>query len=328
MNRRQFVIKSIVAAGSLSGEKNRAAGPSVKLQEGLKALRSPVLFAGDARTAYRDPAAVYQNGTLYLFFTLMRREGNISYSFVAWSKTTDLRHWSPVRILTPRNKELDYGSPGDVVPFGGDWVMCIQTYPRPQNQRYGNEDARIWTIHSKDLQHWSPPQLLRVKGLEVSQADMGRMIDPFLFQDKSIPGKWWCFYKQNGISMSYSNNLQDWTYVGHTDAGENPCVIVDRNEYVLYHSPPNGIGVKRSDDLVKWRDEGTLTLGQRDWPWASGRLTAGFVLDLRLEPSVRKALMFFHGSAFPEDDPRGGFDTFASLGIAWSDDLGNWSWPS
>lgn len=37
--------------------------------------------------------------------------------------------------------------------------------------------------------------------------------------------------------------------------------------------------------------------------------------------------MFFHGSAFPEEDARGGFDNFASVGIAWSEDLSVWEWP-
>lgn len=31
-----------------------------------------------------------------------------------------------------------------------------------------------------------------------------------------------------------------------------------------------------------------------------GRLSAGFVLDLRKEPRVGKALVFFHGSRWPE----------------------------
>ena len=30
---------------------------------------------------------------------------------------------------------------------------------------------------------------------------------------------------------------------------------------------------------------------------------------------------------FPEQDPRGGFDNFASIGLAWSSDLKSWAWP-
>jgi hypothetical protein len=51
------------------------------------------------------------------------------------------------------------------------------------------------------------------------------------------------------------------------------------------------------------------------------------VLDLRAVPEISKALLFFHGSAYPETSPQGGFDNFVSLGIAWSDDLKVWSWP-
>ena len=100
---------------------------------------------------------------------------------------------------------------------------------------------------------------------------------------------------------------------GRISAGENACVIIDGDDYVLFHSPANGIGVKRSRDLKDWRDQGLLTLGQNVWPWAQGRLTAGFVLDLRTEPAVGQALLFFHGSDFPENDPRGGFGLAASI---------------
>ncbi len=85
--------------------------------------------------------------------------------------------------------------------------------------------------------------------------------------------------------------------------------------------------MKRNADLKTWKNAGLFTLGQKVWPWAQGRLTAGFVLDLRSDPKVGKTLLFFHGSDFPEADPRGGFDNFASLGLAWSDDLQNWHWP-
>ena len=104
-------------------------------------------------------------------------------------------------------------------------------------------------------------------------------------------------------------------------------MIVDGDEYVLFYAPRTGVGVKRSKDMKTWRDCGVLTLGLDDWDWAKGRLTAGFVLDLRREPRVGKALMFFHGSRWPEGDPRGGWANLVSLGIAWSDDLVKWSWP-
>jgi len=294
----------------------------------LSAISSPIVFRGDATTAYRDPTAIYHDGWFRLFFTLVKIEPDQRpFSCTAWSKSRDLIHWSEPVIFTPRDQHLNFGSPGNIVRYGDQWVLCLQTYPRPHGEMYGNATARVWTMRSQDLETWGPAELLRVKGPDVPVEQMGRMIDAFLLEDKDQPGKWWCFYKQAGVSRSWSHDLQTWTYAGRTSAGENACVLVDRDEYVLFHSPGNGIGVKRSRDLKQWRDEGLLTLGQKVWPWAQGRLTAGFVLDLRDDPAVGQALMFFHGSDFPEGDPRGGFDNFASLGVAWSDDLKSWTWP-
>jgi hypothetical protein len=291
-------------------------------------ISSPIIFRGDATTAYRDPAAIYANGWFYLYFTLVRIDADKqAFQCTAWSKSRDLLQWTPPVIFTPRDRSLNYGSPGDVIRFGDEWLLCLQTYPRPNGERNGNADSRIWIMRSKDLEHWGPAELLQVKGPDVPREQMGRMIDPFLVEDKDEPGKWWCFFKQKGISLSWSHDLKTWTFDRHISAGENPCVIVDGDHYVLYHSPTNGIGVKTSKDLKSWIDEGILTLGQKQWPWAQGRLTAGFVLDLRQNPTVGRALMFFHGSAYKESDPRGGFDNFASIGLAWSEDLKNWDWP-
>ena len=293
---------------------------------GLASLTSPIIFQGDARTAYRDPAAIYHDGVFHLYFTLVKIEPDGKpYSYTAWSKSRDLAHWTKPKIFTPRDRELNFSSPGNVIRFRNQWVLCLQTYPRPHGEKFGSESARVWIMRSDDLEHWSPAELLRVKGPDVPVEQMGRMIDPYLVEDKDEPGRWWCFFKQNGASRSWSRDLKNWTYAGHVPAGENVCVLVEDGEYVMFHSPANGIGVQRSRDLKTWRDEGLLTLGQRDWPWARGRLTAGFVLDLRRTPEVGQAILFFHGSG-PEDE-RTMFDNFASLGLAWSADLKTWQWP-
>ena len=125
------------------------------------------------------------------------------------------------------------------------------------------------------------------------------MIDPYLLQDAENPEKWWCFYKQNGVSMSYT--------------------------YDMFHSPRNGIGILTSKDCVNWEDTGILlTLGQENWIWAQGRITAGFVMEMPCQEDEKVWLMFFHGSG-PEDE-RVVFDQFASIGIAWSKDLTHWDW--
>lgn len=294
----------------------------------LTALTSPILFAGDATTAYRDPTAIYHDGTFYLYITIGQIEPDgVIYWYTAWSKSQDLVHWIEPKIFTPRDRTKNFASPGCVVRDGDDWVLCLQTYPTAGGTKWGDQTSRIWTMRSRDLENWGPAELLRVKGPETPEEDMGRMIDAYLLKDKDDPGKWWCFYKQNGVSMSWSRDLRTWTFVGSAKAGENACVIVDQDEYVLFCSGGNGVAVKRSKDLKTWRDLGVERLGQAQWPWAKGRLTAGFVLDLRDDPRVGKALMFFHGSRWHDGDPRGGWASYVSLGIVWSDDLVTWHWP-
>ncbi|HVM60119.1 MAG TPA: hypothetical protein VMV72_04565 [Verrucomicrobiae bacterium] len=287
------------------------------------AFKSPIIIRGGPTAWYGDPAAIYTDGVFRLYYTFGRPEPDGRfYMYTAVSKSTNLVDWTEPRILTPRGLNLNFSSPGDVVRFGGEWILCVTSYPRPNGERYANDTARLWIMRSRDLENWSEPELLKVKGTDVPVEQMGRMIDPYLLQDKDDPGKWWCFYKQNGVSLSWSRDLKTWNYWGHVDAGENVCVLVEDGEYVMFHSPKNGIGVKRSKDLKTWRDDGLTILGQKDWDWAHGRLTAGFVLDLRKEPGVGKYLMFFHGSG-PGTDR----NSLQSLGLAWSDDLVNWNWP-
>jgi predicted GH43/DUF377 family glycosyl hydrolase len=121
--------------------------------------------------------------------------------------------------------------------------------------------------------------------------------------------------------------MKHWHYEGHIPAGENVCIIRQNNEYVMFHSPENGIGVKRSSDLQHWEDDQQLIfLGQQNWEWAKGRITAGYVLNLgEKEMNGKRYLLFFHGSG-PKTEKDGDFDKNASIGIAWSRDLKNWEW--
>ena len=292
----------------------------------LAAIPDVRIFRGDATTTYRDPAVFYEDGVFHLFFTYGRiEEGGRKYLYVAQSESRDLVHWTPPRILTPKGQDLNYSSPGNVVVDGEERVLCFQTYPTPgattNKVVYANDSARLFTMRTRDWKTWTRPELIKVKGDDVAVGEMGRMIDPYLLRDRDDPGLWRCFYKQNGVSFSTSRDLVHWTFVGKADAGENVCVLLDGGRYVMFHSPHNGIGVKTSEDAVRWTDEGPLlTLGQAEWPWANGRITAGAVLDCRKVQGVGKYLMFFHGSSPIDFAP-------ASLGLAWSDDLRSWSWP-
>jgi len=298
----------------------------------LDQIASPIIFSGDKKTAFRDPAVLFFDDSFHLFFTLVKTQEGKIYSYTATSDSSDLKNWSQIKIITPKNQSLNFSSPGNIIRKNGKWILCLQSYPRPNHRsdekvRYGSQDARIFMMKSTDLKNWSYPEILKVKGPSIPVSEMGRMIDPYFVEDNNEKGKWWCFYKQNGVSMSYSYDFVNWTFFANTKSGENVCVLNQKDEYILFHSPSNGIGIKRSNDLVNWTDWGQLiTLGQEKWNWAKGRITAGTVVDLRKIKKFRKYIMFFHGSG-PKKEKEGGFDKNSSIGIAWSDDLINWDWP-
>ncbi len=285
-------------------------------------------------TAWRDPAVLFHDGVFHLFATYIKTEadGRV-FGYTAHTQSRDLKTWSPPRILTPRGQQLNYCAPGNVVRDSDEWVLSLQSYPLPGYERtdplrWGTSDSRIFTMRSRDLEAWSPPELLRVKGPDVARADMGRMIDPYLLRDKDDPTKWWCFYKQRGVSYSWSHDLETWTYAGRADAGENVCVLVEDDTYVLIHPPENGMGIKRSRDLETWEDdERLITLGQDQWPWAETRITAGFVLGLRAVPEVQRYVMFFHGVGPGKIRTTNNAYANCDIGIAWSSDLHTWHWP-
>ena len=291
----------------------------------LDGIKSSRLIPGDETHAFRDPAVIYHDGVFRLFCTYVETEadGGI-WMYTALMRSDDLVHWSEPEKLTPRDRSLNYSSPGDIVEWRGEYVMCLQTYCRENGEKYGNERSRIYTMKSRDLETWDAPSPILVKG-DTPLGDLGRMIDPYLIYDRGTE-LWNCFYKQNGVSRSTSPDLKHWTYRGSFRGGENVSVIERGGEYLMFHSPENGIGVKRSHDLERWEDTGELlTFGQSepDWIWARGRLTAGFVLPFE-EDGETVYLMFFHGTG-PEDE-RVTFDSNASIGLAWSRDLVRWEW--
>jgi sucrose-6-phosphate hydrolase SacC (GH32 family) len=130
-------------------------------------FKSPIIFKGDYKFAYRDPAVVYHENNFHLYFTLVERDddGGIHLR-TAYSKSTDLKHWTFPEFITPRDRNLNYSSPGNIIRYNNEWVMCLQTYPTPNFEKWGNQTSRVWIIRSKDLKNWSEPELLKVKGNE------------------------------------------------------------------------------------------------------------------------------------------------------------------
>lgn len=315
---------------------SQAASASAEDGNLLGSLKSPIILKGGIHKAFRDPLLAYEHGVFYLFYSyVLEEEHHLIYWYVAESTSRDLKHWSTPHLITPKGQNLNYSSPGSLVHVGNEWILCFQTYPIVNMHRgdpllFGDSRSRIFISRSHNLTSWSPPQMIKVKGPSASEKDMGSIIDPFILRDKDNPSKWWCLYKQNGmIRASWSNDLVTWVPTDIVIAmGENPDVIVQGKDYVLFYAPKNGIGVKRSPDLRQWRDAGPpITLGQSHWPWAETRLTAGYVADMREVPGVHKYVLVCHSMGPGKNKTDANTNANCSIVIAWSDDLNAWHWP-
>ena len=87
----------------------------------IKQLKSPILFQGDEKTAYRDPAVLYHDNVFHLFYTLMEIEADgYIYGYTAYSSSTDLLDWTSPKKLTPKDQLLNYSSPGNVIRFNNE----------------------------------------------------------------------------------------------------------------------------------------------------------------------------------------------------------------
>ena len=122
----------------------------------MENINSPIIFNGNSTTAYRDPAVLYHDSIFYLYFTLVEIENDSVYSYTAFSKSDDLVTWTPPKKLTVKNQNLNYCSPGNVIKVKDEWILCLQTYPRPNYSAdkmpmFGNGDARIFKMKSSDL---------------------------------------------------------------------------------------------------------------------------------------------------------------------------------
>ena len=275
----------------------------------------PIIFEGSEKTAYRDPACYYYQGAYHLFFTVSEKENGYMYNRVAHSVSVDLKNFSEPEIITEKELTKNFCSPGNVVKHGNKYFICVTSYPMPfpyAERCWADDSARLFFVKTEDFRSFSEPERIYPKGKDCMEE--GRMIDPFVFRNGE---EYMLFFKQNGVSVSRSSDLENWEYVGRIDGGENTCVVADGDRYILIHSPENGIGIKDSYDLKTWKDIGTYTLDQEKWDFAGGRLTAAFAIPAETDCGY-KYVVFFHGSkknSYPETHGD------ASLAFAYTNDF-------
>ena len=275
----------------------------------------PIIFNGNDKIAYRDPACYYHNGEYHLFFTVSEKENGYIFNRVGHSVSSDLGSFSEPELITVKDCTQNYCSPGNVIERNDEYLICVTSYPMrvPYSEHiYADETARLFFIKTKDFKTFSSPMRIYPKGKD--SVDEGRMIDPYIFEKD---GEFVLFFKQNGVSVSRSADLREWNFVGAVDGGENACVIEENGKYILIHSPENGIGIKESYDLKTWRDIGIYTLEQESWEFASGRLTAAFAMRPKTECGYTY-IVFFHGSRADSSPETHGA---ASLAFAYTNDF-------
>ncbi len=277
----------------------------------------------EPQAAVRDPAAIFHRGVYQCFHTVVEAGISGPRLFVDVITSPNLVDWSMPRRLT--QSELNFSSPGNVLCVDGKWVLCVQSYPVNPGEVYGSDASRLWLMTSDDLEHWEEPRLLQAGGCQAEWGKSRRQIDPYLVVHD---GQFWCFYKTDGqLGLLVSPDLQEWREASpqrpvlsstQTPDGatvENPCVVQDGDEFVLFFAPcrtGRGIGTARSADLITWQDVRYLDFPTL--PWASGGPTAAMVLETH--HANGRWTMFFHGD---RAEPHG-----AALGLAWSDDLVHW----
>lgn len=274
-----------------------------------------IIFKGNEKYAYRDPACYLYKGVYHLFFTVSEKDSGYMYNRIGMSKSKDLKSWSDIRILTEKDYNLNYCSPGNIIPVGDEYVMCFTSYPMPYSYNQccmADDTARLFVMKTKDFETFTKPEMLNPKG-NTPHEELGRMIDPYIVEHQ---GWYHLFFKQNGVSFSRSQDLKTWEFMGNTSGGENVCVIKRDKDFVLVHSPANGISFEVSDTLGDWKNLGHTTLNQSGWDWASGRLTAGFAMELGPDMGYKYAL-FFHGSVDVYPETHGN----ATLAVAFTNDF-------
>lgn len=80
---------------------------------------------------------------IHLFFTLVENREDGQYFYVAKSESIDFSRWTSPVILTEKDKTKNYSSPGNVIQKDEEYILCLQSYPRPNGEKFGNDDSHI-----------------------------------------------------------------------------------------------------------------------------------------------------------------------------------------
>lgn len=248
----------------------------------------------------RDPAAIYNEGVFYLYFTV---QFNQSY----WSApegfqvfvttTTDFKDFSLPQPITPKG----YVSPGSVVKCNGKWYISLTRYPWP---------GAVAVAESDDLLHWSEPRVVVPTCHGSYWSGSGELygeipphgpIDGFLVQWQ---GKYYMLYTdaQKGtttqhLGIAVSDDMQKFTdltpdeplldsdFYNYNKGIENVSMVVDGDKLVLFCSvgmAGQRIAMLTSKDIMSWgKLDNTAEVSGLQQQWSKYAACAQFVADWR-----------------------------------------------
>lgn len=200
------------------------------------------MFKGNEQIAYRDPAVLYDQGTFYLFFTYVTTEAGKVYSYTATRRSRDLKNWSPVQIITPKNQDLDFSSPGNVIKYKNEWILCLQTYPRPdykaeQMPRFGRI-SRIENVNISNVEAFIPENKPD-KGYEMEGPVDKELYNTLPSSIVGLPGHLITNVSLNHISIHYPGGINDKVLrIGKSDIHNVPERANNYPEFSMFGELP------------------------------------------------------------------------------------------
>jgi sucrose-6-phosphate hydrolase SacC (GH32 family) len=165
----------------------------------LSPLSNPVWTTADN---LRDPSVLPTPDGYLIFYS--RLTGHNSASPTNWSIasvfTRDFIHFENNHDVSPKG----CASPGDVIRWGGRWLLPYQTYPAQPTELVFSE--------SSDLSTWSSPRPFLTAAVQLPWNELHRVIDPtFVLRD----GELHCFFVGSRNVTNHSGRVMRANLLGH-----------------------------------------------------------------------------------------------------------------
>jgi len=241
----------------------------------LNMLKNPIWTRSDN---LRDPSVYKTEEGYHLFYS--------RYSNKDWSKpenwsiahvfTTDFITFENDRDISPKG----YASPGDVIFWGGRYILPYQSYPQ--------RPTMLCFSQSTDLYNWSKPEFFLEEAAELPWNLEHRVIDPtFVINGDTLH----CYFvgsdyksytdKTNlvGHAVTKDPDLRKWEIItvdkpligvgeDAPDGAENVAVFPSEDKWIMIYSE----GLKNqhlayaiSDDLYNWEFKGKIHIPSQKW---------------------------------------------------------------